>query len=375
MFARVVDRRRWGRRWEVRLGYLVKDVGWREKGWTLRTEALARKRMRWLEDRIAEGWTARQIIGHLAYGSTDPRRLEDYVDEFIRNRRNVGTAAIYGYRKAFRRLGKLGGMAPSEITWRDISEWIDENSAGGRGDLAAASLGSYLGSVRMLLDFTEVVPNPARHRLVSAPRIPKKTKRPPPWADWCAIRHDFQTRRLNRMQAERPPYLALADFLEGTGARIEEAMALRWVDIALEPYPRVRLESKSAAGLRWVPLPAWVTATLDDLAGRPGERVFAGVASSTFRQALADACLAEGIGHYNPHLLRDRWITLQAMAGVPLPLISRMAGHEKSSTTTNVYTHANLIGEPIERLREFYRVAMLHAGGQSVLIHNQSQEL
>lgn len=46
-----------------------------------------------------------------------------------------------------------------------------------------------------------------------------------------------------------------------------------------------------------------------------------------------------GLGHYTLHSLRHTNITLQIASGVPLVTVSGRAGHAKTSTTTDIYSH------------------------------------
>ena len=43
--------------------------------------------------------------------------------------------------------------------------------------------------------------------------------------------------------------------------------------------------------------------------------------------------------HFNVHSIRHKNITLQIMAGVPVSIVSARAGHARTSTTSDVYTH------------------------------------
>lgn len=51
-----------------------------------------------------------------------------------------------------------------------------------------------------------------------------------------------------------------------------------------------------------------------------------------------------------PHVLRHTWITHRLQEGVPLPDVSKAAGHSSPTTTLRVYAHA-MPSENRERLR------------------------
>lgn len=59
----------------------------------------------------------------------------------------------------------------------------------------------------------------------------------------------------------------------------------------------------------------------------------------TFIQWLHKVQDEGGLPHYTLHSLRHTNITLQIMAGVPLVTVSGRAGHARTSTTTDVYSH------------------------------------
>lgn len=46
-----------------------------------------------------------------------------------------------------------------------------------------------------------------------------------------------------------------------------------------------------------------------------------------------------GLGHYTLHSLRHINITLQIAAGIPLVTVSARAGHSRTSTTSDIYSH------------------------------------
>lgn len=357
----IADRRRFGGRgFVVRMRYLVEGRGWVEKSWTFRTRDLARSRQRFVEDSLAKGYTPREIIAHLTYGNSTGKPLSGLTGEFIAARRDVGHSAHKVYRQAFARLGALATMHAGDITWRDVNAWIEANN-----DLGPKSLRAYLGALKLLLDYAEIEPNPARHRNVFLPRIHRNVDEPPTWEAWCAIREALRGRKGHT--------LALGDVIEATGLRIGEALALTWSDVAFVPHPRVRVMGraegarKTGTARRWTPLPAWAASTIDGLLPledrSPTRPLFPEITAQAFRLALGRACIQAGVEHHKPHDLRHRYISLLGMAGVPLALISRIVGHAKSSVTSDVYSHANLTGEPVERLTELRRVALLEAGG------------
>jgi len=50
-------------------------------------------------------------------------------------------------------------------------------------------------------------------------------------------------------------------------------------------------------------------------------------------------CDAAGLPHRTVHSLRHTNITMQIVAGVPLVTVAGRAGHARTSTTTDIYSH------------------------------------
>jgi integrase len=59
------------------------------------------------------------------------------------------------------------------------------------------------------------------------------------------------------------------------------------------------------------------------------------------RGAMVRACLAAGVPRFTPYDLRHRRTSLWHGQGVPTKELMRRTGHSKSSTTIDVYSHAN----------------------------------
>ena len=66
-----------------------------------------------------------------------------------------------------------------------------------------------------------------------------------------------------------------------------------------------------------------------------GKRFYPG----TTLQWVHKICDAAGLPHRNVHSLRHTNITMQIAAGVPLVTVAGRAGHARTSTTTDIYSH------------------------------------
>ena len=80
------------------------------------------------------------------------------------SRRDVGPKAKALYRNARDKFSALLERDPTTLTPADFQEWIGANS-----NLSPRTLAHYLSTVRQVLDFADVVPNPARSPKVKLP--------------------------------------------------------------------------------------------------------------------------------------------------------------------------------------------------------------
>ena len=60
---------------------------------------------------------------------------------------------------------------------------------------------------------------------------------------------------------------------------------------------------------------------------------------STIYQWITKFEAVNGLKHIPPHSLRHTYITLQVNAGVPLKVVSQLAGHSNEKITLDIYTH------------------------------------
>ena len=121
------------------------------------------------------------------------------------------------------------------------------------------------------------------------------------------------------------------------------------VDAASSRFRVSRTRTKTAAGQRWIQVPAElmmdVCDTLppdDRTADRP---VFLGVTQNVTNYAMSRACVAAGIAHFHPHDLRHRRLTLWHHQGVPARELAARAGHSRASISLDVYSHVLVDGD------------------------------
>lgn len=226
-------------------------------------------------------------------------------------------------------LPALGDRDPASLTVADVQTWISGLS------LKPTSIRRYAATLRLILDYAAVDPNPARDPRVRLPREEHAVVDPPSGQDVEAI------------IANSPPRWRLVmQTLAETGLRVGELHALEWRDVDVTGSRfRVR-DGKTMAARRWVAVPEALM--IDITAGTPPDdrtaerRVFAGATPDAVKNVIDRACKAAGIAHYHPHDLRHRYASVQIARGVPVTNLAAQLGHSRKSLTLDVYSHALL---------------------------------
>ncbi len=225
----------------------------------------------------------------------------------------------------------FGKRDPATITPADVQEWIASLT------LKPSSTRRYVATLRAILDFAGVEPNPARHQNVRLPREETQIVEPPSAADVDTIIANVPARWRLPLRV-----------LEQSGMRVGELHALEWRDVDLTGLRfRVR-NGKTATARRWVAVPEWLmmevaeTTPPDDRTAE--RRVFAGFTPDVAKNVMARACKAAGIAHYHPHDLRHRYASVKVAEGVPVTQVAAQLGHSRKSLTLDTYAHV-LVGD------------------------------
>lgn len=191
----------------------------------------------------------------------------------------------------------------------------------------------YLIAFRLLLDYVGLEENPARDQRVKLPKQTREEPQPPTGEQLTAI-----------LAAMGERYRLLFVTIEQGALRLGEAVNLRWGDVDFAGL-RLRLaRARTKTGkARFVYLPEWLLQAIDGtcpLEDRTPERkVFQGITEASAYQAMVRACQSAGTGHFHPHDLRHRRITLWHQSGVPARELAERAGHSKPSMSLDVYSH------------------------------------
>jgi integrase len=202
----------------------------------------------------------------------------------------------------------LGALEPNAITADDVQTWVSELL---ERPLAPGTVRLARGALAKVLDHARVEPNPARSTLVRLPRRRRSTKTLP------------TRRELEAIYARLSPrYEDVYRFLEASGLRIGELVALEWRDVDGERGRVLVRESKTGQ-------PRFVT--LDTLPARPDgatstTRVFGGTEGAT-RMALVRVCHLLGIHPYTPHDFRHLHASRLLHSGSSPAEIAARLGH------------------------------------------------
>jgi integrase len=290
----------------------------------------ARARQALILGELAAGRNPAEALRAMVAGPAPVRTFAERFDAFIASRVDVGRATLALYRNARDRLGDLSKRDPATLTPADFQAWVAANA-----ELSPRTLAHYLSSIRQVLDFCDVEPNPARSKKVRLPSDETAEVEAPSTAEWLAIKRHI-SKRLS----------LVLRLIECEGLRVSEAADLTFGDVDFAEG-RIRISrartKRRTAGQRWLPVPDELLdeiAPLVPLEDRTRERpVFAGISDSAIRKGLALACRDAGIADYNPHTLRHRRCSLWLAHGFESVLVKQWSGHSKASLLTDVYGH------------------------------------
>jgi integrase len=259
-----------------------------------------------------------------------PRRtFREWASAYETSRVDVTGETAKNMKSHLKRLLPLfGDRDAASISPADVIEWVGANS-----DLAPSSLSRYRATLRLILDFADVEPNPARDQRVKLPPIVADEPTPPTAKHVLAI-----------IEHVPPRWRLPLVVLEQTGMRVGEAHSLRWADVAVADCAfRLSKAMTKTRRARWVQVPEWLMAEVDATCPvddrTPERRVFTGFTPDVAKNVMTRACTAAGIPHYHPHDLRHRRLSLWHGQGVPAKELAERAGHARASMSLDVYSH------------------------------------
>jgi len=135
-----------------------------------------------------------------------------------------------------------------------------------------------------------------------------------------------------------PHCAALAWFMYLTGARVGEALAVRWEDIDLAERT-VLLRQSKVRSERVAHLPPPLVVALANLKRLPGRGVF-GYARGGMRKAWEGAIERAGIKYLSPHSCRHGFATGLLRRGIDVMTVAKLGGWSSAAQVLATYGHA-----------------------------------
>jgi site-specific recombinase XerC len=348
-------------RWEVR--YRLSGRGGRiHSAGTFATRERAERRLRQVEEDLANG--------QIPTRGLEPRGMR-VREAVIEARKDLGVTmapnTLRNWDRGIALLGDLGEVTLAALHWRHLEAWHLANL-----HLKPRTRAIYFGQYRRALNRCDLDPNPAystnlkRARAATPPTSDDEDEGEalgcPTHAEMRALLECLERpRRRSRPSRYLPP----ARFMELTGVRVCELIAIRRRDVDLaNGRIWIRRTKTGTGGRRYIPITRELAPLIDELdlsgTGREplfgrGERGRRPFTENGMYKALQRASHAAGLrSTVGNHDLRHRYISRLIMANVPFPMIQLIVGHSNLTSLLRVYAHVlpNEPPEPLEPLRE-----------------------
>lgn len=289
---------------------LPSHLGRRRQEWQYRTEAAARRQLEAVQRRLARGLPVEE--GRMT--------VSEYAAEWLAQLEvRPATKAMYGS-IVRHQLGHVGDMRLTRVAPPDIRALLAERA---REGYAGRTRRAILDVLRMIFRLAEhdgiVERNPAS--TVTAPKIDAKE---PVHLDAAQARKFLEVSKGEGLHS-------LFAVALGTGLRRGELLALTWRDVDLDQGLVHVRRSKTGAGVRTVPLPAFAADVLRGLARRPGPIWLYSPAYVTRR--VAAICERAGLPRITTHGLRHSTASILLAEGVPIEVIKSLLGHTSATMT------------------------------------------
>ena len=303
-------------------------LGRRRQEWQYRTEEAARRQLEAVQRRLARGLPAEE--GRVT--------VAEYAQDWLAQLQ-VKPSTVSMYRSIVtHQLGHVGEMRLTRVGVPDIRALLAEREREGYSGRTRRAI---LDVLRMIFRMAEgdqlVTGNPAA--LVKAPRIDAREP--------VHLTAEQARRFLDAAEGDvlRTLYLVALH----TGLRRGELLALVWKDIDLGSRSITVRRSKTAAGLRSVPLTTGAAVALASLPRVPGP-VFRYSPGYVTRH-VAVICARAGVPRIGMHGLRHSAASILLAEGVPIEVIRSILGHTNASMTAHyARPEDDMKREALERL-------------------------
>jgi integrase len=250
-------------------------------------EGLARKRKQAAEAMLAAGLVpSRTVLDAQAEGST----MASVAQAWLASRLDIEPRTAKNYGHGVLEIATHWKTAdPRSVTPASVQAWVAELAT----RMKPGTVRLRLGTLRQVLDYAGLDPNPARSRMVRRPKVKTKAKTLPNRQQLAELR--------SHLPAERQ---AIMDVLEYGGLRIAEATELRWAQVDNTRDRLVNVGTKTERPrvvARLAGQPAWVP--VKPAGADPEARVFQTEAHQMLG-VLRYRSKVLGLPHVTPHTLR-----------------------------------------------------------------------
>jgi integrase len=177
--------------------------------------------------------------------------LATWSDKFITSRIDLDKNTTRNYKTALKKVGEtFGDRDPATITVDEVAGWVATLAE----TMKPGTIQLYLLTFRMLIDYCDVDPNPARDPRVKLPKRVREEPTPPPAEHVLAILNEIHD----------PLRRIMFITLEQGALRLGEAVHLRWGDVDRAGL-RLRLPRSATKRdqARWVYLPEWLMEAIE----------------------------------------------------------------------------------------------------------------
>ncbi len=142
------------------------------------------------------------------------------------------------------------------------------------------------------------------------------------------------------MSASSPHLGALACFMFLTGARISEALALRWTEVDMSQRSVLIRQTKIGAERR-AHLPSVLIMMIANIPGKREGKVFRYASRDSAKRPWMTACRRAGIDPLGFHACRHGFATACLRAGIDVVTIARLGGWRSPQHVLSTYGHAS----------------------------------
>lgn len=291
------------------------------------------------------------------------RLTESFFRDHLGRARGASTHTVRAYRDALRMFFMHVGdttrrsvalLTLADLTAERVTAFLDHLESGRRNGRATRN--QRLAAIRAFFGHL-IRHDPTRagqyQRVLSLPRKTATTS-PPRYLEPDDVRALIDA--IDPLARGGRRDLSLLLLLYNTGARVGEALGLRWRDVRLERPPQVLLHGKGSKD-RWCPLWVETCRTLRSLAEQDGSDPDGVI----FRNACGRPLSRDGVAHIlrkhaahaackrpvikpemiTPHVLRHSCAVALLQAGIDVTVIRDYLGHASIATTSR-YLSTNL---------------------------------